>query len=389
MTAEFLNFVFGYVGFSAAGDYPERLMNQLAANNVRAWGIRRSGSSINAYMPLKDYKKIRRLRGRSGVRTRVTKRIGLPFILRRYRLRAGFAVGAAVFFFTLFFLSSFIWNIEVSAPDGIDKKEVLSVCRELGLYDGVKKSGIDTEKLRAKIVLAVDGASWASVNIDGVKATVNVSKSIGDAADQKPPCDLIAACDGIITAVEVRSGTAKVRVGQTVAKGELLVSGFTDYKDGSRVFGPSVGKITAVTEHTLTVTENYRLTEKQYNGKPFSRKVLTVFGLNIPLYFGSVETEAETFVTVKRFQKNGMYLPVAVTEKTYYPVTECEQTRTPDETRAAAERTLLEAEKTAFRDAGIISRELSFSESPDGVTLTAKYTVSEDIAKEKTAYIEP
>lgn len=382
MKAGFFDHAFGYVGFTATGEYPERLFNRLAESGVKTWGIRRSGNSIKAYMPLKSYRKIRRLRGRSGVGTRVSERVGLPFLLRRYRLRVGLAAGAAVFFFTLYFLSSFVWNIEISAPDGIDKKEVLSVCRELGLYEGVRKSSLDTEKLRTKLVLAVDGASWASVNVDGAKATVNVSLSIGEKADEKQPCDLIAARDGIITAMEVRSGTAKVRVGQTVAKGELLVSGITEYKEKESTYGPSAGRVTAVTEHTLTVSEDFEITRSVRTGKPFCRRVLTVFGLNIPLYFGSVDRDAETEIKVLRYGRNGMYLPVTLTEKTYYPVQDTVIKRSAGETKAAAETTLLEAEKTAFFDAEILTRELAFEETGNGIVITARYTVSEDIAEE-------
>lgn len=382
MKVNFFDFIFGCVGFTAYGEYPLRLMNQLAANGIRVWGIRQNGDCITAYMPLKSYKKIHGLRGRSGVRTRVTKRIGLPFLFYRYRFRAGLAAGVAVFFFTLYFLSSFIWNIEISAPEGIDKAEALSVCRELGLYDGVKKSSLDTEKLRTKIVLAVDGASWASVNISGIKATVNISKSIGEKEDKKEPCNLVASCDGIITAMEVRKGTAKVRIGQTVAKGELLVSGTTEYKDGSRSIGPSEGKITAVAEHTLTVSEKYTAVETVSDGKPFSRRVFTVFGLNIPLYLGGVDLDAKTAVSVKRQEKNGMYLPISVTEKIYYPVKEVATTRSLTETKEAAEKALANAEKAAFANAEILSRELIFKEADEGVVLTAKYRVSQDIAQE-------
>ena len=380
MLITLLRYILGYVRFSVSGDFPERLFNQLAANGVSVWDMRREGKCMTACVKVRDYKKMRRYKGRNKVRIRATERCGLPFFMHRYRLRVGFAAGVIVYAAALVFLSGHIWNVKVVGLDRISEPEILNALSELGLHEGVPISSVDPEVLRTRLALKVDGIAWASVNIEGARATVNISESIGTKKTDRSPCDLVASTDGVITAIEVTNGNILVKVGQTVAAGDVLVSGITEYKDGSTFVGRSSGKIYASTEHTISRSAPLEREVTVGTGRVKTRRVLSFFGIDIPLYLGSLDGEYVASKNVKRFESNGMYIPVMLTETTFCEVEKKTVTVDTETARQMALEMLAAEEGEQLKNAEILSREVSFTETDGGVTAVAKYSCPENIA---------
>ncbi len=380
-------YLLGYVKFRVKGEFPERLFNQLSVNGISVWDMRREGDVLTACMRARDYRNILRLRGRNRCFTAVLERHGFPFLLRRYRLRLGVLLGVCAYFFMLLFLSNFVWNIEIVGNERISTSEISKALNELGICEGALISSVDQRTAPSKLELMVDGISWASVNIEGVKVTVNVSESIETERYDATPCNLIASCDGVITAVEVKSGVTVVKVGQTVTKGDLLVSGLTEYKDGSTAFGVSKGQIIAKTERDLSVFVPFLQTEIQQGQNIQKKRVLSLFGINVPLYFGSVKGECTVNKSVSRYENNGMYLPIYITEAEFIPIYEIERDINLQEAKLLAEERLSALEQTELKDAQIVSRELLFSETNDGVKLTANYICRENIAEKELLLI--
>lgn len=381
MIVGFIHYLLGYVRFSVSGEFPERLLNQLAANGVGIWGIRRRGNNISACIAVRDYLKIRQYRGKNRVRTRVTERYGMPFTLRRYRLRVGLAAGLTLYIAALFFMSSFVWNIRIVGNKNLSEQEILEVCETLGLYEGAAISKLDVEQLRTRLALELDDIAWASVNIEGVRATVNISEVSGTKKETEEPCNLVAERDGVVTALEVTSGTIAVKIGQTVREGDLLVSGITEYKDGTYSFGASTGGVFAETERELDCFVSFAQTETVRIGAPQTRRVLSVFGLNIPLYLGSVKGYYETETATARYDDGSMYLPVSMTETEFYKTETRQFTLSEGEAREWAAAQLEKAEKEQLLSAEILSKDMQFEVTQDGVRLTARYKCRENIAK--------
>ncbi len=380
MLIAFLRYLLGYVRFSIKGEFPERLFTQLSVKNVSVWDMRRDGKTLTACMRTTDYMNIRSLKGKNRVTTKVISRHGFPFWLKKYRYRIGFAIGFALFFITLAYLSSFVWNIEINGNQRLNTTEILSVCSELGLSEGVPIASVDQQQLPALLALKIDGIAWVSVNIEGVKVTVNIVESIQTEKQDNAPCNLVASRDGIITKIEVTNGTTVVVLGQTVQKGDLLVSGITEYKDGSSSVGSATGEIYAKTERTLTVFAPFEVTETVALGNSKKRRVLNFFGLNIPLYLGSLKGEFSVTTNTKKYCKNGMYLPVSLTTAEFTPTADVSRYREYDETLLFAENLLASAENEELQFAEIMSKDVTTEVTADGIILTANYLCRENIA---------
>ena len=381
MIISFLRFLLGFVDFSARGLFPIRLLNQLSAKGVSVWNMRREGDVVFASMKAKDYKNMLSLRGKNRVFTKVLARHGLPFILKKYRLRVGFVLGVVLYFSMLFYLSNFVWNVEIVGTERLNPDEVLSVCENLGIKEGVKISSLDQHTLPSLIALELDFVAWCSVNIEGVKVTVNISESADTEFTDNTPCNLVAACDGVITKIEVLNGTIAVKLGQTVKKGDLLVSGFVEYKDGGSDIVAAKGQVVAKTERSLTVTAPFKVTETIEIGEPARKTVLSIFGLNIPLYLGQQKGTFSVEKNTLKYEKNGMYLPIFIKTATFTPIEKVTVTLSEEKARQNALLMLLELEGEELKNAEIVSKEVSVTVTNEGVTLNAKYICRENIAE--------
>ena len=381
MVINAIKYLSGFVEFSVSGDFPERFLNQLAANRVTFWDIRRQDKKLFLKILLKDYKKLHKIKGKNRITTRVVSRHGLPFTFRKYRLRVGFAAGFLLYFAILFYMQSFVWNINIVGNERISSDEIISVCRELGLKEGTPLRTVNSEALRTRLALKLPDIAWASVNIEGATATVNISESLPTEKSDKSPCNLVAARDGIIERLEVAEGTVVCKVGQTVKAGDLLVSGITDYKDGTSKFGRSSGKVYAKTERTLSYLATFVQSQKVYLGEPQNRRVLSFFGTDIPLYLGSLKGNFERNVTVRRCEWNGAYLPITLTEAAFYRVDSKAFLIDEAIARELALQKLSELEEQELMDAEILSKNVEFKVVEKGVEISATYTLIENISK--------
>ena len=59
---------------------------------------------------------------------------------------------------------------------------------------------------------------------------------------QESPCNLIASKKGRIASILVRSGSAKVKKGDKVKPGDVLISGIVEIKDDERNCRGNLGK---------------------------------------------------------------------------------------------------------------------------------------------------
>lgn len=378
-----MRYFLGFVRFKIYGDYPERLVNQLGSKEIPVWNISRNGDCICADMFLKDYKRIREYRAKNRVKTKVTGRYGLPFGLHRYKRRVGLAAGAVIFAVGLFMFPKYIWNVSVIGNSEIDTKVIIDALGELGIREGTPISFVDTRKLPAELKLKVDGIAWAAINIEGTKANVNITESIKAQVEDKLPSNLIADRDGTVTMLLVTGGALKTRVGETVRKGDLLVSGIVDYKEGGSGFVRSSGKVLARTRERIEVTVDLEQKYTVRTGRTETRSIIRTPLFDLPMFLGDPVFSYERQVSETLISTEGGYIPIKKITALFYETEE----RIAHITTEAAEKqamAMLEMRETEeFENSEIISREIKTEAKEDRFILTAEYICERNIAREE------
>mgnify|MGYP004570398151 FL=1 len=368
----------GFLRIEIRGDIAEALLNICAKNGIPLWSIRRRGSVIRSFISVSDFRRLPALVAGSGLRVHILARYGLPFFTERYKERLGIPVGAALFFAFLSFMSGFVWSVGVEGNSAISKNELLAECRDLGIYEGMRKSDISPAGAKLQLLLRDNRLSWCAFNIEGCYLTVDVTEAKRKEEDNSVPTNLKAAADGIIKRIDVTSGNCIVKVGDTVAKGDILVSGIEERADGTK-FVHSAGRVTAVIEREITVTAKYKQKTAVLTGKKKTKRVLSVFGLKIPLYLGSESKPYRASTHKKVLKLFGRELPAALYEKRFEFTEETEKNF--DRTSLEAELERLFSEQVKLEISGVFSvKNREIDEIKGGLRLKTAVLAEENIA---------
>lgn len=378
-------FFCGYVHFKITGDFPERLMNQLSAQRISMWDVVRRKDEIELSISARNYRRIRQIRGKNRTRTKIIEKLGFPFFARKRLGRIGLLAGALFFVSFLYFMSGFVWDIEVSGNKTIDTQRIVSALEEAGLKKGMRKKGLDTSQLRVDLALKIDEISWAAVNINGVKATVEIreAKSPDERNRENQPCNLLASFDGVVKDIRVKNGVTRVNKGDAVVKGDLLVSGIVEYKDGTTAFKHSEGEIVAQTKRELHYFVDFEQTVEQRTGKTAVRRVLNFFGFKIPLFLGNAGEDSQKKIKEHTFTYNNMQLPITLIEAKYYFKKSKMIVYDEKEATKLAKAGIKRLEEVELKNKRIISKKEAVTKKQDGVGLRAEYICEENIAMEE------
>lgn len=372
----------GYVKFQSTGGSPEGFLNSCNAKQVDVWGTICKSRLLRGYISVRDYKKIRPVARENGIRLRHIEKAGLPFWTQRYRYRWGIPVGAAAFLGLLWFLSLFIWNIELSAPLPADEQLIRSSLARVGLYEGALRSGIDAQQVRLKLQMEVPEISWASVNMQGSFAGVELHQTAfpPEFVDNEEPCNLKAARDGRIVKVEATAGQIVVKPGEGVTKGDLLVSGVVENQTGTTTLVHAAGNVIAETSRQLTVEVPLQGKEKKPSGDPIVHRTLSFFELHLPLYLSNVSGEYEREWRRDYVSFLGVRLPIYVTTATFQPIREEAFSLDQQQAEEKAQKLLEEKEKSAFQNMQVKRKEIEIVRKNNKIIITGRYLCEESIA---------
>ena len=379
-----IRIIFGYVRITVSGEHPERFLNLCANNGIAVWNVKRRDESLLCSIFARDYKRIRRLRKRSRVRLKIKRRRGVPFVVHRYRYRKGIIVGLVIFIVFLSTMPRMVWSVEVCGNERVTTAEILSAAKEIGIKNGAKISSLDTENLRLDFLIKMPELSWSAINIEGSRVTIDVRERLStELVEDKTPCNLVATADGIITKVYVKKGSAVVKVGDAVRKGDVIALGTVEYDDLSTVLCHAMGEIYAETNRKITVTVPLTETKLIPTGRIKKKRVFQLFGVYVPLYLGSVKFDYTASANEKSLKSGDITLPVSVIEAEFCEVKETEVKLSVSDAKKRAETELKRLETDQLKGVKIKDKKITFAEKKDTIVLTVNYICEENIVAEK------
>jgi len=214
---------------------PEKFINLLWKNGVVAKNIKKINiTTISLEVRLSDYGEISKVAKRTNTRVKIIGRSGLSFFIDLLKSRSALLFGVVLFGGIIYYLSTFVWSIEINTENYISPYELRSQIKGFGIRPGLRKKDIDVYALENKITRSNDEIMWVKARIDGVKLKVDVieRQSPPIITSNPNPCNLIASKDGIVARVFTTEGTPVVTSGQVIQKGDILVKG-EQGKEGS------------------------------------------------------------------------------------------------------------------------------------------------------------
>ena len=373
----------GYVRVLFSGDFCERILNLSALHSATLWDIEKlEQGKIAANISVKNFKRIRKIRAKSGIKVKIIKKVGAPFAFKKYSKRLGFAVGVLVFFLMLNFLSSFIWKIEVEGNEKVSEAVILKACDELGIKEGTKIKKIDTARSKEQLLIKLNSLAWASFNIEGCRLTVNVSEIKNNAESETEPSNLLAKVDGVIKHIDVKSGNCIVKVGDAVTKDDVLVSGVFEFSQSGIVKNvKSKAQIIAETKRVFTVTVPKTQIKSLTSENKITKRVLSFFSIEIPLYLGQTKKPYIFKAEEQAVYLFGEKLPLSITKKIFYPTKEIEINLNDEQAKALGTEKIGSTLKNSnFEEFKLVDEKINSNN--EELTLTQTYVCKENIVYE-------
>lgn len=380
-----IRFLSGYLIIKISGEDREKLINRLACSGIVLKNFRSGKEYITALISIKDFKNIRKIKKNLNTNVKILKKIGIPFIIDKYKKRTGFFIGIILFFLILEIMSGFIWKIEVHGNKSIGSSEIITACRKIGIREGKRYSKEKLDKKSQELLLYLDDLSWAAINKEGCILSVDVSE-IKDKKAKEKPGNIKSSSDGIITKIDISSGMPLVKVGDAVCKDELLVSGIIEGKSGTH-FVKSKGDIFADTDKSVSSSEEFKVKTKIKTTKSEKRVVISFFGIKIPLFIGNCTKPNISKTTYKQLKFLNKEIPIGFTVKEYKICKTESKIRSKDELeKILKEKNIKTIKSACFENAEIIDNETVFSKT--GATVTTHFRTNENIAVQEPIIIE-
>ena len=250
--------------------------------------------------------------------------VGGFFYKNRKRYGVMFAI---VFSMFLFFISTDrVWDIRIEGCEESESEKIKEELMACGFTVGSSWSSIDLSELEIEVLSKSESVSWLNINRRGTVAYVTVlEKQVHEHEKKEGYSNIIAECDAVIEEITVVHGVASVKVGDSVKKGDLLISGVLPEEQGGG-FCYAEGQIIGRVSATLEVAVPEKRTEKNTLKSKISRLDLKIFDFSVNIFnsYRNSDSECDIIDTEKCFSLFGKKLPISIlkTSAVYYSTEE-------------------------------------------------------------------
>lgn len=206
----------------------DRFLSELEKQKIEMFDIcKNAKSNIKISILSKNYSKFVKLCNLFNIKYVSISESGWLVWFNKFVLRLGIVVGVVCAIFFVWASSCFVWNVDIFVDGNNENYESVVVedfLKSKGVVCGTKTNNIDCDELEREIVAQFKNLTSVVVKKEGVNLFVYANKVFeAETNNQKP---IIASVDGVIDAIDISVGVAKVCVGDVVKKGQVLVEPF-------------------------------------------------------------------------------------------------------------------------------------------------------------------
>ena len=391
----FLNNVFhfmkGYVIINVSGLGIERFLYICAKRKIALFNMGTpSDNGIALCMSISDFRRIKPAVRKSGAYIRIVKKCGLPFLAKQFRRRYILLFGFVIMACAMFISSFFIWSVEIQAPGGAIPDGLPEAIKNSGVYIGAFKPALPKgDDIKNIILDSTDDIMWVWTYIKGTKAIVEYRSGIPAPTPVKlsVPCSITARRDGLIMSITEKNGSAAVKKGDTVLKGDVLISGVSSNTENPGLPVHAIGDIRAYTWHEKSREYPLVRTVSVPTGKKKSFYTLKLFSKCINLYtkenIDFEHYEIKEYMKELSFGKDN-YSGIGIYKKTYFETNETLAPSDYNETvRYAANELEAEIGKELLPGSVLSSRQCTHEKTDSGtVRVTVSMEFTENIGEE-------
>lgn len=218
------------------GDYMERFFNMCRMHEIDLWEIKKEQNICMCEAYAADFLKMPPLLKKTGTKAHVVKKKGLPFYFPFIKKRIIFFAGVLLCLIMLNYVTKYVWAIEYVGNLQVSNDELSDFLEQESIHYGMKKSSINCEEKEKKLRETFQNVTWTSIYFEGTKLYIEIKENEKSEPVQfeTKGTDIVANEAGTITSIVTRNGVPRVKAGDTVEKGQVLVSGGVPVYDESQ-----------------------------------------------------------------------------------------------------------------------------------------------------------
>ncbi len=162
--------------------------------------------------------------------------LGLYGAYKKINCKRGLLCGIVLSLVICVLASSVVWDVRVEGNESIPDAAIVYELSKCGFSQGGFWSACDKSDIEALILSKYPSLSWININRRGTVAYVTVSEQADDTDEmnfaKQGYANVVASCDCVIEEITVSKGTAVVKIGDAVKKGDVLISGVVETENG-------------------------------------------------------------------------------------------------------------------------------------------------------------
>ena len=381
----FFSYILGYLRISIEGYYIERFINICKKRNITIWNLKRNKNTMLFFnVRIKEFKEVCKIVKQLNCKLKIRSKKGLPFLMYKYKKRKTFAILLIIVVFIIGLSSMYVWNVDIIEENNQELPNIRQDIEEAGIKLGTLKSKINSKEIINKIRLKRNDVAWMGIEKKGTNIIVKLVK-----ADQKPEivdtneyCNIVSDKTGVITKINAQNGTANVKVGDTINKGDILINGWMEGKYTGIRYVHAKGEIEAKVWYTKNKKIPYILTQTRETGNQENKYSLKIN--NFEINFLKKYSKFEIYDTIETDSKfrifSDFYLPISVVKTTFKEKENYTQKYTLEEAKTLGIEELQEELKKEIKDEKkIVNKNINTYEKEDGVEIYVTYEVLENI----------
>ncbi len=282
-----------------------------------------------------------------------------------------------------------VWDVRIER-DGEDpdfsSAALIGELESAGLSVGARWSRIDRDEVEASFLSSSPTVGWISITRTGTVAHVKIRKKTVYETEERPEgyANILAAEDCVIEEITVTRGYPVVSVGDTVRKGDLLISGILPAEAGGgfcRAEGSVLGRL-----HESVQANCARLhSEKEYGREEYRSISLEIFNFPINILKNSRNSDGNCVIieeTRVLSLPGGANLPfrLSLTRALPYRLTDPIPYSDEELVRIASSRLSSEVARR-FAGADLLSIRVYGEFTADGYTMTAEAGILREVGQ--------